>query len=236
MIAAITGIGWVTPASMGSGRHYQTLQPKDGKLPKLTSRMIFGKVSPHFGRLDEYSKLGLTAVAFALKDAKQDEGNEKRPAGIIVSTVHGCLATDMDYFETVITYGGNLASPNLFACTLPNIFLGEAAIRFGLTGPGFAVNEPQLKGVHGLAMALCSMSLNDCRTMLVGTCDPGRPEFFPYNTEVTPGALFFVLEKHPVEAPLSYGGIDMITEGDILFKGTGVQSLEELFGKILEDL
>ena len=81
MIAAITGIGWVTPASMGSGRHYQTLQPKDGKLPKLTSRMIFGKVSPHFGRLDEYSKLGLTAVAFALKDAKQDKGMKSVPQG-----------------------------------------------------------------------------------------------------------------------------------------------------------
>ncbi len=46
----------------------------------------------------------------------------------------------MEYFEQVIANGGNLASPNLFALTLPNIFLGEAAIRFGLTGPGFAVN------------------------------------------------------------------------------------------------
>lgn len=236
MIAAITGIGWVKAESIGSGRHHQTLQPKDGKLPKLTSRMVFGKVLPHFGRLDEYSKLGLASVAFALKDAKLDEWKEKRPVGIIVSTVHGCLATDIDYFETVITYGGNLASPNLFACTLPNIFLGEAAIRFGLTAAGFAVNEPTLTGVNGLRMALTSMSMGDCRTMLVGTCDPGRPELFPHHTEVTPGALFLVLEKDPCEIPLSYGVINMTGELNILFNGAGIQNLEELFNKIMAGL
>jgi 3-oxoacyl-[acyl-carrier-protein] synthase II len=236
MIAAITGIGWVTPESMGSGRHHQALESKDGKLPKLTSRMVFGKVSPHFGRLDEYSKLGLASVAFALKDAKQDEWKEKRPIGVIVSTVHGCLATDMDYFETVITCAGNLASPNLFACTLPNIFLGEAAIRFGLTGPGFAVNEPRLTGINGLRLALNGISMGDCLAMLVGICDTGRPEPFPHHTEVTPGSLFLVLEKHPGAAPLSYGVMDMTAEGDILFNGVGVQNLEDLFKKILAGL
>src|SRR5512133_717981 len=141
MIAAITGVGWVLAESMGSGRQHQALQSKNGELPAITSRMVFGEVSPRFGRLDAYSKLGLAAIAFALKDARQDGLDEKRPAGVIVSSIYGCLATDMEYFEQVIANGGNLASPNLFALTLPNIFLGEAAIRFGLTGPGFAVNS-----------------------------------------------------------------------------------------------
>ena len=115
----------------------------------------------------------------------------------------------MEYFETVIAYGGNLASPNLFACTLPNIFLGEAAIRFGLTGPGFAVNEPQPGGIEGLRLALSGMFLDENPMMIVGTSDPGCPPLFPYHMEMTTGALFFVLEKYPVDASLSYGGLDM---------------------------
>jgi len=236
MIASVTGIGWVKRESMGSGRGHQRLQSKDGALPKLTSRMVFGKVSPHFGRLDEYSKLGLAAAAFALKDSMQDEWKSKRPIGIIVSTIHGCLATDINYFETVIKFGGNLASPNLFACTLPNIFLGEAAIRFGLTGPGFAVNEPQLTGLSGLRMALCSMSIDDSRAMLVGIADPGRPGSFPHDTEVTPGALFLFIEKSPADSSLSYGGLDMAAPGDILLDGTLVHNLEDIFKMISKGL
>jgi hypothetical protein len=57
MIAAVTGIGWVTAQSMGCGREYKALATEDGRIPKLTSRMLFGKSSIHFGRLDEYSKL-----------------------------------------------------------------------------------------------------------------------------------------------------------------------------------
>jgi 3-oxoacyl-[acyl-carrier-protein] synthase II len=115
MIAALTGIGWVASTNMGSGRDYRTLTTQDGKLPKLTSRMIFGKSSMHFGRLDDYSKLGFAAVTFALKDARLDQWSKKRPIGIIASTTYGCLATDIDYYETVVPEGGAFASPNLFA-------------------------------------------------------------------------------------------------------------------------
>ncbi len=236
MIAAITGVGWVSTETMGSGRRHQVLQSKDGELPKIVSRMVFGEVSPRFGRLDEYSKLGLAAIAFALKDAKQDQLNEKRTAGIIVSSIYGCLATDMEYFEQVIANGGNLASPNLFALTLPNIFLGEAAIRFGLTGPGFAVNGAEPGGTEGLKLALESMFLDENPMMIVGTSDPGCPPLFPYHVEMAAGALFFVLEKHPPDASLSYGGLDMTLRGDVLFNGVEIQSLASLFQGCLPHL
>jgi len=235
MIAAITGVGWVSPESMGSGRDHRGLEPKDGKLPKLTSRMVFGDVLPRFGRLDEYSKLGLTAIAFALKDARQDKWGEKRPAGIIVSSIYGCLATDMEYFKGVLANGGNLASPNLFACTLPNIFLGEAAIHFGLTGPGFAVNGAQPGGTEGLCLALSSMFLDEIPVMIVGTCDPGCPPLFPYRVEMTTGALFFVLEKYPIDGSLSYGGLDMTRDGEVLFNGAQIQNLTTLLQECLPD-
>jgi 3-oxoacyl-[acyl-carrier-protein] synthase II len=236
MIAAVTGVGWVSTESMGSGRNHQVLESKDGKLPKLMSRMVFGEVLPRFGRLDEYSKLGLAGIAFALKDARQDQRDQKRPAGIIVSSTYGCLVTDMEYFEGVIANGGSLASPNLFALTLPNIFLGEAAIRFGLTGPGFAVNGTDPGGTECLSLALDGMSLDENPMMIVGTSDPGCPPLFPCHVTVTPGSLFFVLEKHPIDGSLSYGELDMTSGGEVLFNRVRIQNLTSRFQGCLPSL
>ncbi|MBA4389730.1 MAG: hypothetical protein C0399_02180 [Syntrophus sp. (in: bacteria)] len=232
-IASITGIGWVTPMSMGCGRDYKTLTAEAGKLPKLTSRMIFGERLPRFGRLDGYSKLGFAATGFALKDAHLDQWVEKRPIGVIASTVYGCLATDIDYYETVVPEGGAFASPNLFAYTLPNVFLGEVAIHFGLTGAAFVINEPELSGIAGLRMALNNLILEECSIMLAGFCDAGRPESFQYPVEVTPGAVFFVLEKTPGDETLSYGDLDMDIEGTIFFKGAQVQNLQNLMQRCI---
>lgn len=228
MIASITGIGWVYPRSMGCGRDYKTLITEDGKLPQLTSRMIFGERLPRFGRLDEYSKLGFAAINFALKDARLDRWLEKRPVGVITSTVYGCLATDIDYYETVMPEGGAFASPNLFAYTLPNVFLGEVAIHFGLSGAAFVMNEPEFSGIAGLRMALNNLAVEECPVMLAGFCDAGRPGSFQYPVDVVPGAVFFVLQKTPFDESLSYGNLDIQKEGPIFFKGNEVTNLQSL--------
>ena len=72
--------------------------------------------------------------------------------------------------------------------------------------------------------------------MIVGTSDPGCPPLFPYHVEMTVGALFFVLEKYPLDASLSYGGLDMTLRGDILFNGVEIQSLASLFQGCLPHL
>ena len=58
----------------------------------------------------------------------------------------------------MIPEGGALASPNLFAYTLSNCFTGEAAIRFGLTGPSYVVGEPGPQGFTSLSLALESLA------------------------------------------------------------------------------
>ncbi|MBW1821354.1 MAG: beta-ketoacyl synthase, partial [Deltaproteobacteria bacterium] len=115
MTAAITGIGWVTAAGMGCGRKSDSFSMPAGNLPKITGMAVFNKPSKQIGRMDEYSRLGLAAIAFALKDAGLEKWKKKRDIGIIASTVYGCLHTDIDFFNTVIPNGGLMASPNLFA-------------------------------------------------------------------------------------------------------------------------
>ncbi len=72
--------------------------------------------------------------------------------------------------------------------------------------------------------------------MLAGFCDAGRPELFQYPLEVTPGAIFFVLEKTPGDETLSYGDLDMEKEGPILFRENEISSLQSLDGNVCECL
>ncbi len=227
-IASITGMGWVDTTSMGWGRQHERYPSGNGSLPKITSRMVFGKRLSHFGRLDTYSKIGIAAIAFALKDAGLFEWQEKRVIGVLSSTTYGCIDTDIDYLETAIPQGGRFASPNLFAYVLSNIFLGEAAIHLGLAGPCYSVNEENLSGLTGLRMALTSILLDEAPTVVAGLCDAGRPDSFETLAETKPGALFFVLEEPSRDTAPSYGNIEMDDKGDLSFHGKKVSQLWEL--------
>jgi 3-oxoacyl-[acyl-carrier-protein] synthase II len=234
MIASITGVGWVDTESMGWGRRHERNPSGEGTLPKVTGRMIFGKSLPHFGRLDTYSKIGIAAIAFALKDAQRFEWQEKRSVGVIASTTSGCLERDMEYIETMLSQGGRLASPNLFACTLPNVFLGQAAIHLGLTGPCYSVNEDELSGLNGLRTAFNNILLDEPPAIIAGLCDAGRPESFEGLEDITPGAVFFVLEQSSADKSLSYGDIEMDDKGNFLFNGKTVVDLWKLLEQCLE--
>jgi 3-oxoacyl-(acyl-carrier-protein) synthase len=133
--AFITGTGWVTAGGEGTGRNAAPFALSEGPLPGLAGKITFANQNfKRFGRMDRYCKLGLKAIAYALQDAGLDAWKEKRDIGVIVSTVLGCLATDFDYYNTVIPRDGLIADPNLFTYALSNSFIGYAAIIFGLTG------------------------------------------------------------------------------------------------------
>lgn len=228
MIAAITGLGWVTVSGMGRGREHHGFDMTDGILPRVTRRSVFDKPYPHFGRMDDLSRLGLAAIAFALKDAGLDQWRQKRNIGIIAATVYGCLHTDIDYLETVIPGGGIMASPTLFSYTLPNCFLGEAAVCFGLTGPTYVINEKSRSGSASLFAALDSIACGEAARMLCGICDLGAPPGIKIRDKGLPGALFFVLEEAPGTDRSPYGTLSINKSGAAVFNGGEIQDLIEL--------
>jgi 3-oxoacyl-[acyl-carrier-protein] synthase II len=233
VIAYITGIGWVTAAGMGCGRKSDNFSMPAGSLPKITGMAVFNKPSKQIGRMDEYSRLGLAAIAFALKDAGLEKWKKKRDIGIIASTVYGCLHTDIDFFNTVIPDGGLMASPNLFAYTLPNCFLGEAAIHFGLTGEGFVINDPSNARLTSLQTALDIISCGETKKMVCGVCDLGRPPIFGSGQDVPPGALFFVIEKS-LESNLSpYGEFSLGKDDSMSFNKKKISDLTSLVNECI---
>jgi 3-oxoacyl-[acyl-carrier-protein] synthase II len=234
MSAVISGIGWVTAGGIGRGKDGHPFVTKEGPLPKLTRKVAVEGPYDRFGRMDEYTKLGLTAISYALRDAGLDRWEQKRMIGIVASTTHGCLKTDVDYFDTVIPQGGGFASPHLFAYTLPNSFLGEAAIMFGLNGISFVVSESSPWGLTSLQLALSIAAQGEHEAMLAGVCDLGGQPPFTTKASCLPGAVFVVLERVGRVAQTPYGSVVLDQGRATYHKGVHRVNFIELIEGCLE--
>ena len=153
---------------------------------------------------------------------------------MVVATVYGCLQTDLDYYETVMPKDGAFASPALFSYTLPNCFLGEAAARFGLTGPAYVVNEHENIGLMSVRAVLEDMACTGLATALAGICDLERPAPFPIRGDVTPGAAFTVLEKFPKTGAVPYGSLHLNRAREISFNGAKICNFKTLMETALK--
>jgi len=202
--ALITGLGWIS--AVNSGRGADQLKPRwDEGTPSIPTSILSSiKGGSRFGRLDLFSQTGVAAVGLALQDAghlplnRPDTGEagcqlQNQPASIalISSTTSSCSLTDHDFYKTVQSDPG-LASPGLFVYTLATSFLGEAALRFSLTGASMAVFEPQPHAGAALTLALEELTSGDDEIVVAGCCN-----LFEQNSAAPnfSGALFLVLEK-----------------------------------------
>ena len=226
--AAVAGIGWVTAEGPGRGGGTRDFSMTAGPLRSLSREDVFPEPNLRFGRLPEYTRVGLAAVAFALRDAGMEKWKVKRPVGIVASSRLGCLATDIEYFETVLPAGGGLPSPNLFAYTLPNCFLGEAAIQFGLTGPSCIVNDAGGDALCGLRAGIESLAWGDCDTLLAGHIDVPPREALREIAPMLAGALFMVLKRGGGDAAPGYGTLDLSDQGVVRRNGSVATGLPEL--------
>jgi len=231
MRALITGIGWVNSNTMGCGREHQGFEITPGRLLRITRKTISEAPYQRFGRMDRFSKLGLGAIAFALKDAGLEKWKHKRNIGIVASTIYGCLGTDVSYFDTVIPQGGRLASPNLFAYTLPNSFLGEAAIHFGLSGNSYIISSSCASRLQSLKMAMIGLDSGASEKVLSGVCDLECPDLLAATgkeTQEIPGALFFMIEKISKNTGPAYGELSLDRKNVLRFNGRKVTDLVRL--------
>jgi len=225
----INGSGWVTPAGCGLGRESSQQPLCAGHLEIPKRKQVFAKADMRFGRLDEFSRVGLAGIAFCLRDAGLEEWDEKRQIGIVAASRYGCLQTDLAYLDTLIPEGGKLASPNLFAYTLANSFLGEAALRFGLTGTTLVFNHADPTSLSPLCYALEELAWSDQQAIVAGICDVPAAEDFSSDKE-TPGSLFVLLSQQPPRDFLSYGELEL-RDDEVFFMNKRVADLAELIAE-----
>ena len=208
--ARITGFGWVTAAGYGRSRTGGAPLWQIGEPQPPTSVLQTLSGGSRFGRLDLFSQIGVAAVALALEDAGHlgetatHKTQNNRDLGLICATTSSCKRTDHNFFKTVQA-DPRLASPGLFVYTLATSFLGEAALRFAITGTSMALIEPRPAGAEALRIGLEQLSYGDEEVIVVGICN-----LFEREASVTPffsGALFLVMEKDQGEQTPFYAKI-----------------------------
>ncbi len=202
--AQIAGIGWVSAAGSGRGRWDKAPDWPVGTPAVPTSILKSIKGGSRFGRLDLFSQIGVAAIGLALQDAgylpppvnqpttgKQPAEPKPASIGLICATTSGSSLTDYDFFKSV-KEAPHLASPGLFVYTLATSFLGEAALRFALTGLTMAVIEEKPNATAAVCTAIEELNCGDDEIMVVGICN-----LFPEksNAPQVSGALFLVLAK-----------------------------------------
>lgn len=223
MSALVTGMGWLTAAGLGQGRR-DAFALSPGALPEVRRQDLFAE-HPRFGRMDAYCKAGLAGVVMALRDAGL-EGPLGESAGLAATTCAGCLRTDLDYFATAMQ-GPALASPNLFAFTLPTSIVAEAAICFGLRGPTCVLHEPQPFGLTGVRAALEALEFGEAELMLAGACEAPAVDW--PGGQGPSGSMFLVLEsERRAQGRHPYGRLALDGDALVLIKGSSPEPQDTL--------
>jgi hypothetical protein len=104
---------------------------------------ILGMNYLKFFKMDEMSKLGVLGAEILLKDLNLTY--QAHEIGILMLTSESSLFTDQKYFETISDSQNYFPSPSLFVYTLPNIVMGEIAIKNNLKGENICFVQDQFK-------------------------------------------------------------------------------------------
>ena len=89
---------------------------------------------PKFFKMDTLSKLGFLAAEYLLKNLHLSEKYLPEEIGIILQNSSSSLDTDEKHQESISDRNNYFPSPSVFVYTLPNIMIGEIAIRHKIKG------------------------------------------------------------------------------------------------------
>lgn len=113
-------------------------------LPEFLSEAYksLGISYPKFHKMDLQCKLGFLCTEFALKETDFLADNDLTKTAIILSNAASSLDTDKIHQNSIADKSNYFPSPAVFVYTLPNITIGELAIKHKITGENaFFVSE-----------------------------------------------------------------------------------------------
>jgi hypothetical protein len=97
---------------------------------------------PKFHKMDAQCKLGFLCAEFALKGTNFLTENDLSKTAIVLSNSASSLETDRVHKHSIDDKSNYFPSPAVFVYTLPNITIGELAIKYKITGENaFFVSE-----------------------------------------------------------------------------------------------
>lgn len=119
-----------------------------------------------FYKMDDLSKLGYVAASFLLSD----QSLPSEDTAIVLWNHSSSLDTDIKHQESLSGQVPTGASPSIFVYTLPNIVIGEIAIRFGIKGENsffIQTDDDESAKVYGQNLLVHGRY----RYLIVGKCE-----------------------------------------------------------------
>jgi hypothetical protein len=146
---------------------------------------------PKFYKMDKLCQLAFLASDLLLRDNKLTEKYSKEDIAIVISNSSSSLEIDTEHQQTISDKTNYFPSPAVFVYTLPNILIGEIAIRNLIKGENtFFIFD---KFDAGFTASYINSLLNSGRaeSCIAGWVEyyEGNYEAFLYSVEKTPGVI-----------------------------------------------
>jgi len=238
---AVTGIGLVTPLGCGAEQVFERLVRGESGVGPITRFNAEGYDSRIAGevkeldadtflprkeqrRLDQFCIFGLAAAAMAIEDSGLDvEGLDKTRVGVVISSGVGGLKSLQDQHAVLLERGPSRVSPFVIPQLITNILSGHVAIRYGFSGPNYAVVSACATGAHSIGEAARLIARGDADVMLAGgseapICEVGVAGF----------SAMKALSTRNDEPQRASRPFDAERDGFVIAEGAGVLVLEEM--------
>ncbi|WP_228974496.1 beta-ketoacyl synthase [Streptomyces sp. DH12] len=188
---AITGIGLLTPAGVGTratweglrtGRSFAATDPLLEGLPVDFSCAVAG-FDPYahldrslVRRTDPFAHLALVAARQAAEEAGLDGRVDPARVGVILGVGSNSLLTYVTLSDHISSGRARLVSPLSVPRSVPNMAAGEVATHLDCRGPAFTVASACASGNHALGVARDLLRSGACDVVLAGGAESGRSQ------------------------------------------------------------
>ena len=182
----ITGMGVVTPIGIGKEDFWDSLRNGRSGVGRLTyfdaadyACQIDAEVKGFdpekyidkktIRRMDRFTQYAYAAADMAIRDAGLDTAKlDMDRVGVIVGSGIGGLATIEEEHATLKERGARRVSPFLIPKLIINMAPGEIAIRWGFTGPNYAVSSACATSNHAIGDSLRMLRYGDADVIVAG--------------------------------------------------------------------
>src|SRR5258706_1081611 len=182
----VTGVGVVTPIGIGVEVFWTSLQNGRSGVGRLSffdtadypckidaevkgfepEKYIDKKT---IRRMDRFTQFALAAADMAIRDAGLDTAKvDPDRVGVIVGSGIGGLSTIEEEHDVLRQRGARRVSPFLIPRLISNIAPGEIAIRWGFTGPNYAVSSACATSNHAIGDSMRMLRYGDADVIVAG--------------------------------------------------------------------
>lgn len=186
---AVTGIGLVTPAGIGTDASWQgvlggvsaaAIDPHlEGiksdiscRVPDFDATTLLGRKAAR--RLDRFVQLALVAAREALADAQLDPQEWDAPrVGVVIGCGMGGAQTWEDQHTRMLEHGPAKVSAMLIPMLVPNMVAGQVAMEYGATGPNLVTATACASGATAIGTARDLIRAGTCDIVIAGGTEAG---------------------------------------------------------------